>query len=122
MVMRLSGYTFAVNQAALPPLNPQVAWSFAKLDWPTPRVLRHAGVQLAARTSAFGDKEASNVLWALASQVRDRGLTWRGVQCDVGGQGCSGIGCAAFVTGQVIKAAVGCLMAARPAAHTFSHP
>ena len=47
-----------------------MAWSFAKLDWPAPRVLRHAGAQLAARTSAFGDKEASNVLWALASQVR----------------------------------------------------
>lgn len=56
--------------AALP--IPQVAWAFAKLDCPAPRVLRHAGSKLAARTSAFNDKEASNVLWALASQVRRR--------------------------------------------------
>lgn len=48
----------------------KVAWSFAKLGWPAPRVLRHAGAQLAATTAAFTDKEASNVLWALASAVR----------------------------------------------------
>lgn len=71
------------------PSIPQVAWAFAKLDCPAPRVLRHAGSQLAARTSAFNDKEASNVLWALASQVRrsrwleisrevfDTGRQWR---------------------------------------------
>lgn len=63
----------AIHQPALPPWYVQVAWSFAKLDWPAPRVLRHAGSQLAAHTAAFSDKEASNVLWALASQVRGDG-------------------------------------------------
>lgn len=61
------------NQRCRPHVYVQVAWSFAKLDWPAPRVLRHAGAQLAAHTAAFSDKEASNVLWALASQVRGDG-------------------------------------------------
>lgn len=57
-------------EAFTAPQLAKVAWSFAKLGWPVPRVLRHAGAQLAADTAAFGDKEASNVLWALAVEVR----------------------------------------------------
>ena len=63
----------------------KVAWSLAKLRWPAPRVLRHAGAQLAERTAAFNDKEASNVLWALASEVRGAGLA------DAGGVGGGGM-------------------------------
>lgn len=46
----------------------QVAWSFVKLDHSAPQVLDHAARLLVERTSQFGDKAVSNVLWALATE------------------------------------------------------
>eukprot|EP00887_Chlorella_sp_A99_P005477 scaffold1.g5477.t1 len=57
--------------ARLAALSPQVCWSFASLGFHPGPVLVAAAGALATRTREFTDKDASNVLWALAT-LRER--------------------------------------------------